>query len=122
MATNIERAFKQAINIGTKLTINFLKYFRKSVDRVKQKIYNWNVERRCKMILKYNVPTKFRHLFGNEKIIYCEVVRQQELLDGIILYKVKMINNNYFSNIFTSKDLKQLNLWDKIKLKLKFKI
>lgn len=70
------------------------------------------------MVLKYNVPSRFRNIYNNQKTIYCEIQQSEELKadDYLVMYKVKMLNCNGFSNIFLNRDLKKLNIIDKIKL------
>lgn len=66
------------------------------------------------MLYKYIVPEHYRKKY-NKKVIYCEVIRSLENLKPKI-YLVKMINVYNLSNIFNEKDLKKLNIIDKIKV------
>ena len=71
------------------------------------------------MVYKYEVPKKFRTIFFNKKVVYCEVSQSETLRNDIVAYKVVMLNCHDISNIFLSKDLKPLNFIDKIKVKFK---
>lgn len=72
------------------------------------------------MILKYKVPKEFKkRLYENKRIIYCEIINEQKIdSTDLKVYKVKMVNYKNFTNIFGSYELKQLNIFDKIRLKL----
>ena len=67
------------------------------------------------MIYKYKVPKHYRHIYNNKKILYCEVKQELDKIKPKI-YLVKMINFMNVSNIFNEKQLKRLNLLDKIKV------
>lgn len=67
------------------------------------------------MILKYKVPPQYYTMFNNKNVIYCEVLNKTEALNQKV-YLVKMINHNNLTNVFAEKELKKLNLIDKIKL------
>lgn len=72
------------------------------------------------MILKYKVPKEHRKkIYDNKRIIYCKVLEDKKLEHtDLIVYRVEMINYHNFTNIFSIKELKQLNIFDKIRLKL----
>lgn len=72
------------------------------------------------MILKYKVPKEYRKkVYDNKKIIYCEIEQSLKLKDcEQEVYKIKMLNYNNFSNIFSKNELQKLNILDKIKIKL----
>lgn len=67
------------------------------------------------MILKYKVPPQYYTMFNNKNIIYCEVLNKTEALNQKV-YLVRMLNFRNISNVFAEKELKKLNLIDKIKL------
>lgn len=69
------------------------------------------------MILKYKVPENQRFRYNNKEIIYCEVKRQLDLkMCKKKIYLVTMLNNERLTSIFSSKELKRLNILDRIKL------
>lgn len=67
------------------------------------------------MILKYKVPPQYYTMFNDQNIIYCKVLNKTEALNKKV-YLVRMINHNNLTNVFAEKELKKLNLIDKIKL------
>lgn len=72
------------------------------------------------MILKYKVKDNEMYRYKNKRILYCETLQKQELLgtNGIILYKVKILNLDNRIDLFINTELKKLNFIDKIKLKI----
>ena len=69
------------------------------------------------MILKYKVPENQRFRYNDKKIIYCEIKKELDLkMSGKKVYLVSMLNYGNKTSIFTSKELKRLNLFDKFKL------
>ena len=71
------------------------------------------------MILKYHVPKEYLKRFNNKKTIYCLITEQISLgLSNKKIYKAVMINYKNISNMFHSDELEEINLWDKIKIKL----
>ena len=70
------------------------------------------------MILKYKVPKEIKKVYDNKKIVYCEILQTIKLKGcDEEVYKVKMINYNNFSNIFSKNELQKLNVLDKIILR-----
>lgn len=67
------------------------------------------------MLYKYIVPEHYKKMFDNKKIIYCEVINTVEDIQPKV-YLVKMINFMNASNIFSEKDLQELNILDKVKI------
>lgn len=67
------------------------------------------------MILKYKVPPQYYTMFNNKNVIYCEVLSTTKALNKKV-YLVRMLNHNNLTNVFAEKELKKLNLIDKIKL------
>lgn len=67
------------------------------------------------MILKYKVPPQYYTMFNNKNVIYCKILNKTEALSQKV-YLVRMINHNNLTNVFAEKELKKLNLIDKIKL------
>ena len=68
------------------------------------------------MLLKYKVPYNYKRIYDYKKVIYCRVLKQVKT-DNDTLYLVRMINHKNRSNVFSSKELKKLNLFDYIKAK-----
>ena len=69
------------------------------------------------MILKYKVPENQRFRYNDKKIIYCEIQQEIDLkMSNKKVYLVSMINDRNRTSIFTSKELKRLNLFEKLKL------
>ena len=67
------------------------------------------------MILKYKVPPQYYTMFNDQNIIYCKVLSTTKALNKKV-YLVRMLNHNNLTNVFAEKELKKLNLIDKIKL------
>lgn len=67
------------------------------------------------MILKYKVPPQYYTMFNNKNVIYCKVLNKTEALNQKV-YLVRMLNYYDLTNVFAEKELKKLNLIDKIKL------
>lgn len=68
------------------------------------------------MILKYIVPKKERKFYKNKKIVYCKILQEINMSNGMILYNTEMLNLGKRTNIFLNVYLKKLNLFDRIKL------
>ena len=71
------------------------------------------------MILKYIVPKQYRKkVYDNKRVIYCEILQKIELKDcEQEVYKIRMLNYNNFSNIFSKDELQKLNILDRIKVR-----
>jgi len=67
------------------------------------------------MILKYKVPPQYYTMFNSQNIIYCKVLSTTKALNKKV-YLVRMLNHYNLTNVFAEKELKKLNLIDKIKL------
>lgn len=67
------------------------------------------------MILKYKVPPQYYTMSNDQNIIYCKVLSTTKALNKKV-YLVRMLNHNNLTNVFAEKELKKLNLIDKIKL------
>ena len=69
------------------------------------------------MILKFKVPENQRFRYNNKDIIYCEIKKELDLkMSNKKVYLVSMINYGNKTSIFTSSELKKLNLFDRLKL------
>lgn len=70
------------------------------------------------MILKYKVPKHERKWF-KKRVIYCKILQTEELKDT---YKkahlIRMLNFHNNTSIFLNTDLEELNIIDKLKLKI----
>lgn len=67
------------------------------------------------MILKYKVPQQFRKIFAGKKVIYCKILNSTGPYDKRI-HLVDMLNCNHKTNVFAEDELKELNLFDRIKI------
>lgn len=67
------------------------------------------------MLYKYIVLKDYKKMYNNKKIIYCEVINTIEDIQPKV-HLVKMVNFRNASNIFSEKDLQELNILDKIKI------
>lgn len=70
------------------------------------------------MILKYKVPKHERKWFG-KRVIYCKILQTEKLKNiDKKAHLVRMLNFKGITSIYLNTDLEELNIIDKLKLKI----
>lgn len=69
------------------------------------------------MILKYIVPNQYKRMFGYKDKIYCKVIKTISIkTERKKVYLVRLLEENK-TWVFSSDELKKLNIIEKLKLR-----